>query len=273
MRLLKKINNNFALALDSKGDKIIVEGKGIGFQKMPTELTDLSLITRTYYNTKEQDITLIKSVSEEVLSISEEVCMYAQNRIADKLNPNLRFILADHIDFAIEREKKNIQMKMPIHYDITLLYPEETNIAKYAMKLIKEKLNISLPDSELSGIALNIINSEINYEQICEDKDDLIELIGKFIESSMSIQINRYSFSYSRFVSHMEYLLRRADKKSLELEKNANLYKSMIKEIPEISYCVNGISELLKKREIYLNDDEKLYLMLHVNRLCSREGL
>ena len=34
MKLLKKINNNFALALDSRGEQIIVEGKGMGFQKM-----------------------------------------------------------------------------------------------------------------------------------------------------------------------------------------------------------------------------------------------
>ena len=47
MKLLKKINNNFALALDSKGTQIIVEGKGIGFRKMPEELADLSVISRT----------------------------------------------------------------------------------------------------------------------------------------------------------------------------------------------------------------------------------
>ena len=61
MKLLKKINNNFALALDSRGEQIIVEGKGIGFQKMPMELNDLSLITRTYYDTKEQDVSLINT--------------------------------------------------------------------------------------------------------------------------------------------------------------------------------------------------------------------
>ena len=47
MKLLKKINNNFALAEDSKGEKVIVEGLGVGFQKMPCELTDLSIIYRT----------------------------------------------------------------------------------------------------------------------------------------------------------------------------------------------------------------------------------
>ena len=50
MKLLKKINNNYALALDSNGEEIIVSGRGIGFQKMPCDLNDLSLISRTYYD-------------------------------------------------------------------------------------------------------------------------------------------------------------------------------------------------------------------------------
>lgn len=57
MKLLKKINNNYALALDSRGEKIIVEGRGIGFQKMPCELSDLSLVSKTYYNTKDKMLT------------------------------------------------------------------------------------------------------------------------------------------------------------------------------------------------------------------------
>ena len=35
MKLLKKINNNFALAIDGNGEKVIVEGRGIGFNRMP----------------------------------------------------------------------------------------------------------------------------------------------------------------------------------------------------------------------------------------------
>lgn len=108
MKLLKKINNNFALAIDSKGEQIIVEGKGIGFQKMPVELSDLSCITRTYYDTKEQDISLIRSVTDEVLSISGKVHRYAEQQIADRLNPNLTFILATIFNLVLNAMKKEL---------------------------------------------------------------------------------------------------------------------------------------------------------------------
>lgn len=271
MKLLKKINNNFALALDSRGEQIIVEGKGIGFQKMPMELNDLSLITRTYYDTKEQDVSLINTVSEDILNVSADVCQYAEMKIGDKLNPNLRFILADHLDFAIERQKKNINIKMPIYYDIQLLYPKEVQVAEYAMELIKKELKVQLPDSERTGIALNIINSEMLPEPAGENKDELIEKIAVFIEKSFSIQIDRKVFRYSRFVSHMEYLLRRAREGNLVSDGNLQLYKTVRTEIPAIGHCADEIAELLGKKGYHLNEEEKLYLMLHINRLCNRE--
>ena len=39
MKIIKKINTSAALALDSAGREIIVLGKGIGFPKVPYELT------------------------------------------------------------------------------------------------------------------------------------------------------------------------------------------------------------------------------------------
>ena len=274
MKLIKKINNNFALALDSRGEQIIVEGRGIGFQKMPTELEDLSLITRTYYNTKEQDISLIKSVSEEILNVSEQICEFAQTKIADKLNPNLRFIMADHLDFAIERYKKQIEMKMPLYYDIRFLYQKETEIAEYAIELINRELGIKLPDSEITGIALNIINSEtIVDSNTFEGKEDLVNTITCLIENRFNLKIDRKSFSFSRFVSHMEYLLRRAKGNKAANETNVEMYNKLKKEVPKTSDCVDEIATLLKVKGFPLNDEEKLYLMMHVNRLCNREGL
>lgn len=46
MKIMKKINNNFAMALDDNGVELIVTGKGIGFPKTPYELTDLNIIEK-----------------------------------------------------------------------------------------------------------------------------------------------------------------------------------------------------------------------------------
>ena len=35
MKVIKRINNNYALALDNNGDKVIIYGKGVGFKEIP----------------------------------------------------------------------------------------------------------------------------------------------------------------------------------------------------------------------------------------------
>lgn len=50
MKIIRQINNNAALALDGNGKELVVLGRGVGFPKMPYELTDLSRIERTFYD-------------------------------------------------------------------------------------------------------------------------------------------------------------------------------------------------------------------------------
>ena len=271
MKLLKKINNNYALALDSQGTQIIVEGKGIGFQKMPCELVDLSLIKRTFYDTKEQDVALIQSVRDDVLDVCADIYNYAEKLIIDKLNPNLTFILADHIQFAIERYEKNIQLKMPIYYDVEYLYPKETKIAEYAVKLILEKLNVLLQDGEKTGIALTIINNELTDGNSESNYNEYIELCTSIVEKTMNMKVNRNTFNYSRFCTHLEYLFRRSKEDTLISTQNLQLYERVSQDYPNVRKCVDIIENVLKKKKFNMNEEEKLYLMLHVNRLCSRE--
>lgn len=49
MKIVRKINNNAAVAQDKKGREMVVLGRGVGFGTIPYELTDLSRIYRTFY--------------------------------------------------------------------------------------------------------------------------------------------------------------------------------------------------------------------------------
>ena len=118
MKLIKKINNNFALAEDSKGEIIIVNGKGIGFLKMPCEATDLDIISRTYYSTDSRVYELIKKLPEEVMAVSETIYDIARKRLGQALNSNLIFTLADHIHFAIVRTDRGIRFGAGVVYEV-----------------------------------------------------------------------------------------------------------------------------------------------------------
>ena len=137
MILTKRINNNFALGADSNGEQIIIEGKGIGFQKMPCTITDYSMVTRTYYDFDQQYIDLISSIPQELLNVANEVFEYLTSSVTCPVNQNLPFILADHIGFAIKRLTKNIKVRIPIYYDLKYLYPLEYEVEQYALKRVK----------------------------------------------------------------------------------------------------------------------------------------
>lgn len=271
MKIFKKINNNYALAYDSNNEVIIVEGKGIGFLKLPYELTDLKIITRTYYNTTEQHVSLIQSVSDEVLELSSQISCYAELIIGAKLNNNLAFTLADHIQFCLERIEKHIDIKMPIFYDIENLYPKESKVAEFAVKLIEKELHVSLPEGEKTGIAMNIINSELSVSNERKEKHALVQGCVEIIENCIDLKLDKKSFSYSRFISHLEYLFNRIECNEQIQSENIKLYSLVCEDYPQIKDCVNKIEELFKNKTIQLNREEKLYLMLHINRLCSRE--
>lgn len=73
MKILKKLNNNVVLALNERGEEIIVTGKGLGFRKMPYILEDISLIEKKYIvpkNTKASEI--LESIPNEVIKVTEK---------------------------------------------------------------------------------------------------------------------------------------------------------------------------------------------------------
>ena len=110
MQVIKKINNNFALCLDSNGAEMIAFGKGIGFPPAPYELTDLDLIQRTFYDLSPDYLRMMESLPADVVEFTAELVDLARATLPYPLTPNLLLTLADHITFAIKRMSEGILM-------------------------------------------------------------------------------------------------------------------------------------------------------------------
>ena len=274
MKVINKINNNVAICIDSAGKELIAFGKGIGFPKTPYELADLSKITRTFYGINQNYLGLLKEIPDDIFEISAKIVDYARERIDNELNSNIVFTLADHINFAIQRYQKHMIIKMPFNYDIQYLYETEMDIGKKAVAFINQKKQINLPSDEAVAIALHFINAEnMVFKKIDKvNEDKLIAEITNLIEKRFVMNINRNSFNYSRFVSHIQYLLKRLENNVNIVSENARMFEMFKNEYQSTYECALDI-----KKYIYINlgrtisDEELLYLMLHVNRLCCRE--
>ena len=118
VKIIQKINTNAALAIDSRGNEVVVLGKGIGFPSVPYELKDLSRIQRTFYNVSPQYVQAVASLSQEVLQAAAEIAEQAEIELGCELNPNLPFILADHLQFALERQSQGMTLTSPLARDV-----------------------------------------------------------------------------------------------------------------------------------------------------------
>lgn len=270
MRAVKRINNNIVLCISKKGTEFIARGKGIGFHEFPYELS-IKDVEKTYYDVDPGYYTMIDSIPEEILTISSDIVDYATDVLDCPLTGGLVFTLADHIQFAIERSKKHINIKLPIANDIEYLFDEEYKIGCYGLKLIRKKTNIYLPDEEASFIALHIINAKerSSNKQMTDDK--VIDDIIKIIEHQYNLVIEQ-NFNYSRFVSHLHYLLKRGKSNDFFHSDNKDLFDEIKDSYPQSYICSLKIGDYLKDNlQFGITEEELLYLMLHINRLCTRE--
>lgn len=279
MQVIKKLNNNFAICLDNEGKELIAYGKGIGFPKVPYELTDLNQIDRTFYDIDHKYLDLLPELPEKVVDFTAKLVDIAHNELQYELNPNLVMTLADHIHFCIQRARKKIVVQMPLICEIEQSFPREAKIGKYAVRQMERRFAVQLNENEASGIAMSFVNARNSAEQKGDTSiqkwfQEALEDTISIVEDTVGILIERDSFNFARYSSHLMYLLKRIDSNQTLDTDNGIMYQSIREEFPEIAECIDKIEEYFEKRfDIQLSEEEKMYLMLHINRICVREGL
>lgn len=281
MRAIKKLNNNFAICVDNEGKELIAYGKGIGFPKTPYEITDLAAIDRTFYDVDQKYLELFNELPEKVLHFTVKLVDIARNELNYELNPNIVLTLADHINFCIQRARQHIYVQMPLIYEVEQQYPKEGKLGRYALKQIERRFAIQLNQNEASGIAMHFVNARYNAKtrtdvtmQWQQRYDDVLEDTVSIVEDEMGIVIDRSSFNFARYSSHLMYLLQRLGTGSILNSDISDMYRSLGEERPQIARCVDLIEQYFRdKWGCSLCEEEKLYLLLHINRICTREGL
>lgn len=279
MQVLKKVNNNVVVCRDNNGRELIAFGKGLGFHATPYTLDDLSKIERTFYDISPEYMETFQTIPVEIIEFTSAVVDLARAKLHYQLSPNLLLTLSDHIAFAIQRARKGIHVRMPLAYDLEQLYPTEIEIARKTLDAIKKQYRVSLPKDEASGIAMAFINARIyseNEKEIVKARNDqkILDEITGIIEDFLEVKIDTTSFNYTRYATHVQYLLDRLYSGKGIDSLNHTVYTSIREECPKTAQCVDLIARHLKKKyQLEVTEEEQLYLILHVNRVYTNEGL
>lgn len=153
------------------------------------------------------------------------------------------------------------------------LYPKETELAKQARELLAREAGLKLPDSEVVNIALHLINAEAEAGDMHSMMMTLKALsdVDGIVEKQLAITLNKESFSYSRFSMHLRYLIQRLASGRQVEERISGMLAQMRREYPRVYQCARAIADYFQTTWNWkCNDEETVYLMLHISRLQEK---
>jgi len=272
MRVIKNINNNVAVCIDENGNELVAFGKGIGFRQPPYIFEDLSKIHRTYYNVAPQYLEFLNQLDPKVFEVVNMIMDYAYSKIDAVFDNNIAFTLADHIQFAMKRCNNKMKVKFTSYHGLDYMNPEAVEVGEFAIKKVKEMMGVQLPYEEVYGIAIHLLN-EASVSKPGNSTKDMkagIDDIIRIIEQYFKITIDKRGFNYVRFVSRMENLFeRKEEERRIDLPE-LNIVESLKTECPDAYACAKIVAEYFEDKEKKkMEEEEILYLTLHINRLCS----
>lgn len=275
MRAVRSINNNIAVCIDSAGVECIAMGKGIGYGEMPHEV-DLSSVSHTYYSVDQRQLEGIKDIPQNVLAFAAAAADRARGQLSYQLSPNLAFTLADHIAFAVKRAEQGIRVRMPLAYDVERNYPDEYRLGRQLVRRIRREFHVALNDDEAAGIAMSLVNARAEVATPAEiaaaqRDEDMLEDITEIVENHFGVSVDRESFAFSRYATHLHYLFARIHGGGSLPAEGLNGYQGIEEQFPEGVACVEKIAAHIGRAwAAELTDEEKLYLVIHVSRICIK---
>ena len=277
MRIEKVINNNIVSAFDDTGREIVVMGRGLGFGVRPGQPVNEDKIEKEFRiksrDTADQLKELLADMPLERAQISADIISYAKSSLNLKLNQSIYVTLTDHINFAIDRFEKGINLQNALLWDIKRFYPREFNLGLYALRLIKERLDVELPEDEAGYIALHFVNAEYgtNIKDAFRFPNQLKDIL-QITSDELGIVLDERTLHYERFVTHLKFLLQRVYRRELLPNEENELAELMRTKYPKEYACSCKIAEYIEKNaDCKLSGEEVMYLAIHIRRVTMAE--
>jgi beta-glucoside operon transcriptional antiterminator len=276
MNIHKVINNNVVSVLDDQKKEMVVMGRGLAFKKKPGDPVDEALIEKVF-TLENKDVyerfkTLLYEIPMEYMEISDEIISYAKDVLGKKLNESIYVSLTDHIHFAVQRHEKGLDIKNALLWEIKKLYKDEFAIGSKALAIIKDKLNIELPEDEAGFIAMHIINAELNEEMPnIVNITKVIQEVLNIVKYHFKIDFDEESLNYFRFITHLKFFAQRMFGKNYYTSDDDFLYQTIKEKYKEAAQCTDKIADFVAKKYDYkLTKEEMLYLTIHIERVVNR---
>lgn len=273
--IIKQIfNNNIVLTKNEKGNEIILIGKGIAFGMEKGDIAPCNKIEKQFElkgeaGNKFQE--LIKETPMDYILASEEIISFIKEKYQRKLSDNIYVTLTDHIMNTIERIQMGIEFDSALLGNVKQLYQAEYKIGLEAVAMLSKRFDLKIDPSEASFIALHIINAQLDINMVqIYTITEIIEKISAIVKHHFDANVED-NFAYDRFITHCRFFVQRVllkNEHDYSNEMNEEVLLLMQSKYHRQASCVREICAFIDKKYSYkVNQDEQLYLMMHVVKL------
>ncbi|WP_324030761.1 PRD domain-containing protein (plasmid) [Pantoea sp. JZ2] len=275
----KVLNNSLVLSTDDDSREVIVMGKGIGFNSRPgdeiaPEKIEKLFVTQTL-GTRRVYLEALSAIPDEVIEMAAMIISRANMQLSSKVREQIFFTLADHLTFAIERSRKGIAIQNRLLPEVRRFYPQQFNVASEAVKIIRQKYDIALPEEEAGNIAFHLVNGQSDGDDFAQTMQyvKMMKDIFNLVQYHFKQEVDTHSINYSRFLIHMQFFLQRLQERKLDSTRDGFLLVQVIKEYPEAYRCALLIRDYVKSQlEVTLGGNELLWLTVHLERITGPDA-
>lgn len=272
----KVLNNNVVVSIDPTTRKeVILMGSGIAFNKKPGQLIDNKKIEKTFIvddeNLGNKIKKLINQIPDGIFELTDEIITHAIVDLNVELDKQVYVSLADHIAFAVKRFKNGITIKNELLNEIRRVHRNEFKVSLWAVNYINKKLDIQLPDDEAGFIALHFVNASYKETTMKSvESTKIIKDVLNIIKYYFSIELDEDDLNYDRLLTHLKYFAKRIVNNNQHNSTDSSFVKVISSTYPEEYSCAIKIGEhILMHNNYEINDDELVYLTMHIQRVIS----
>ena len=277
MKIKKKLNNNAVVTVDELGNEVIYTGVGIGWDRKVGDLVDIEKIEKKFtidndeIRNKLQHILV--DVPLEIVDLVDNIVSLLRGSYGLEVSDILYVTLSDHLTMLLKRKEINLLIDNPMLFEIKNFYQKEFSIALDILEIINTTLNSDFNEDEAGFITWHIITATTNLDFYNVHKSTrLMNSILNIIKYNFELSYDENSVYFQRFITHLKFFTIRV-MNSIESDEKFNELTEVIKEKYNDSYqCVEKISRFIQEEYSYkVNEDEKIYLTLHIQRILDKE--
>lgn len=273
MEVRRILSNNAVVALGADGLEVVALGRGLGHGRRPDLLEDArveQVFVATGVAARDQMTQFLAEVPLDCVRAGAQVAELAHERLGIPVTQALILPLADHLAFAVRREREGVTLQLPLVWEISQLYPNELAAGREGAALASRLLAVELGPDEGAALAMHFVNSQFTAPGLAAAMrmTESISRILDLIEASTGLVLDRGSMNVARFVTHLRYLFVRLGEASQLADPHPTLAEAIGNAHPEAMRCAEKVAHLIgMDTDSTLNRDEVAYLALHLARL------